>query len=143
ATSEVKRVLPLFNRAVIFETNEYSWHGFEAVTLPGDKKNLARRSFAIYLYTRERPSDERAASHATIYVPAGLPRDLQTGEVLSDTRLADLRVRYQRMLSQLKFLYERELDFSQQIASLERALREASQAQSIGLQGYALQEQVT
>ncbi len=140
--SDLKRVLPLFNRAVIFETNEYSWHGFEAIRLPADKQHLSRRSFAIYLYTRERPSEERAASHATVYVPAGLPADLAAGEVLSDARVTDLRIRFQRMLSQLRFLYQRELDFSTQIASLERALNEARQNQYAGLEGYAKQQQV-
>lgn len=139
---ESKRVLPLFNRMVIFETNEISWHGFDTIRLPADKKDLSRRSFAIYLYTKERPSEERAASHATIYVPAGLPKDLQAGEVLSEERVHDLRLRYHRMLSQLKFLYQRELDFSAQIASVERALSESRSIQNVGLQGYAIQNEV-
>lgn len=139
---ESKRVLPLFNRMVIFETNEISWHGFDAIRLPDDKKNLSRRSFAIYLYTKERPSEERAASHATIYVPAGLPKDLKAGERLSETRIEDLRLRYHRMLSQLKFLYQRELDFSAQIASVERALAESRHIQNVGLQGYVIQNDV-
>lgn len=140
---DVKKVLPLFNRAVIFETNEYSWHGFQEIDLPEHKRDLSRRSFAIYLYTRERPSGERAASHATIYVPAGLPKDLRQNEVLSESRLLDLKKRFQRMLSQLKFLYQRELDFSSQITNLERALFETRAMQSAGLQGFALQQQVS
>jgi len=140
---DIKKVLPLFNRAVIFETNEYSWHGFQEIDLPEQKRDLSRRSFAIYLYTRERPSSERAASHATIYVPAGLPKDLLQNEVLSESRLLDLKKRFQRMLSQLKFLYQRELDFSSQIANLERALFETRAMQSAGLQGFALQQEVS
>ena len=47
------------------------------------------------------------------------------------------------MLSQLKFLYQRELDFSAQIASVERALKESRSIQNVGLQGYAIQNEVS
>lgn len=53
-------IAPLFNRAVIFETTERSWHGFSTIRLPQDKQSLSRKSFAIYLYTKERPPEETA-----------------------------------------------------------------------------------
>jgi hypothetical protein len=53
------RVLPLFNRAVLFETSERSWHGFEAI------RRGTRRSIALYFYTEERRA---TAAHSTIYV---------------------------------------------------------------------------
>lgn len=141
--NETTKILPMFNRAVIFETNEVSWHGFDVISLPSEHQNLSRRSFAIYLYTKERPSEERAASHATVYVPSGLPADLEKGEVITQGRLADLRQRFQRMKSQLRFLYDREKHFSAQITSVENALNEARTMLSAGLQGYARQEFVS
>lgn len=88
-------IAPLFNRAVIFETTERSWHGFSSIRLPPARKDLSRKSFAIYLYTKERPPQETAASHATVYVPDGMPADLRAGMTLDDARLSDLRQRFE------------------------------------------------
>ncbi|HEY7872851.1 MAG TPA: 2OG-Fe(II) oxygenase [Rudaea sp.] len=132
-------VAPMFNRAVIFETTERSWHGFSNIQLPADKKDLSRKSFAIYLYTKERPPQETAASHATVYVPEGMPVDLVPGVTLDAVRVGDLRGRFERMFGQLKFLYEREKQFAGQIAAMEGALAQARNALRLPLQGYAEQ----
>jgi hypothetical protein len=133
-------ITPLFNRAVIFETTERSWHGFSNIHLPPDKKDLSRKSFAIYLYTKERPPEETAASHATVYVPEGMPTDLVPGVTLDAQRVDDLRGRFERMFGQLKFLYERERQFAGQMAALEGALTQARNALRMPLQGYAVQD---
>ncbi|MBS0439148.1 MAG: 2OG-Fe(II) oxygenase [Proteobacteria bacterium] len=132
-------IAPLFNRAVIFETTERSWHGFSSIHLPADKRDLSRKSFAIYLYTKERPPEETAASHATVYVPDGMPADLVPGVTLDAARVADLHGRFERMFGQLKFLYEREKHFASQIAAMEGALTQARDALRVPLQGYAVQ----
>jgi 2OG-Fe(II) oxygenase superfamily len=134
-------VAPLFNRAVIFETTERSWHGFSTIRLPQDRRTLSRKSFAIYLYTKERPPGETAVSHATVYVPESMPATLKPGVMLDESHVADLRQRFERMLGQLKFLYEREKQFTAQIAALEAALTEARAAVRLPLQGYATQPQ--
>src|SRR5262249_41066998 len=108
ATNRTLRVLPLFNRAVIFETSEVSWHGFSRIDLPADKKALSRKSFAIYLYTKERPRAETAAPHATIYVPDALPADLIAGKLLATEDVAELHGRFSRLRTQLRYLYDRE-----------------------------------
>jgi hypothetical protein len=132
-------VAPHFNRAVIFETTERSWHGFSTINLPPERKSLSRKSFAIYLYTKERPSEEIAIAHATVYVPDAMPTGLRPGLTLEESHVTDLRQRFERMLGQLKFLYEREKQFAAQIESVERALAEARSAQKADLQGYSIQ----
>ena len=133
------RIAPLFNRAVIFETTEKSWHGFSQITLPAERKSLSRKSFAIYLYTRERPREETAVSHATVYVPDTMPSTLHAGATLTETDIADLNGRFARLRGQLKFLYEREKQFAVQIAELEGGLAEAQAALRLPLQGYTAQ----
>lgn len=132
-------IAPIFNRAVIFETNEISWHGFEEIQLPAARKSLSRKSFAIYLYTNERPAAETAPAHATIYVPDGLPRDWEAGRTLSDADLTLLAKRFIRLRGQLRYMYDRERHGSQQLAVLERALGEARDAYRLPLQGFVKQ----
>jgi Rps23 Pro-64 3,4-dihydroxylase Tpa1-like proline 4-hydroxylase len=55
---------PLFNRCVVFETNEISFHGVTAVTCP---PGVSRKSFAAYYYTREAPAHWTGTSHTTIF----------------------------------------------------------------------------
>lgn len=92
---EVTSFLPLFNRAVIFETNEYSWHGFKRIILPQDKQHLSRKSFSIYLYTKDRPVEEVVAPHTTFYVPQPLPDNLRAGHTLTDDDMLQLHIRTQ------------------------------------------------
>jgi 2OG-Fe(II) oxygenase superfamily len=92
---ETATYLPLFNRAVIFETNEYSWHGFRRIALPPDKQHLSRKSFSIYLYTKDRPADEVVAPHTTFYVPQPIPSNLRAGYTLTEQDMLELQVRTQ------------------------------------------------
>ena len=90
-TDEIKGFLPIFNRAVLFETSEYSWHGFPVIRLPEDKKNLSRKSFSIYLYTKDRPAEEVVAPHTTFYVARPFPDHVKPGEVLAERDYQYLR----------------------------------------------------
>jgi len=92
---EVKSYLPLFNRAVLFETNEYSWHGFRRIVLPPDKAHLSRKSFSIYLYTKDRPAEEVVAPHTTFYVSEPLPAHIQAGRTLTDDDMREIAIRMQ------------------------------------------------
>jgi hypothetical protein len=132
-------VLPLFNRAVIFETNERSWHGFPRITLPEGKKSISRRSFAIYLYTLDRPAEETAPAHATVYVPEPRPDHLVVGHTLTAEDVRELDRRFAGARGQLHFLYEREKDVSRQFEAYEYALAEARAAAKLDVLGYARQ----
>jgi hypothetical protein len=107
--AEVVRILPLANRAVLFETTERSWHGFTRITLPPERQEISRRSVAVYFYTKTRPAEETAASHATVYIPRPLLAHLQPGHTLTETDVNELRILIQRRDDQIRFLYEREL----------------------------------
>jgi Rps23 Pro-64 3,4-dihydroxylase Tpa1-like proline 4-hydroxylase len=62
----LEKISPTFNRCVLFETNEISFHGHPKPlrTPPG----VSRKSIATYYYTRNRPADEVVPEHNTIYV---------------------------------------------------------------------------
>lgn len=57
---------PSFNRCVIFETNEISFHGHPKQLNTPD--NVTRKSIATYYYTKTRPENEIADEHNTLYV---------------------------------------------------------------------------
>ncbi len=59
-------IAPTFNKCVIFETNEISFHGHpKKLNTP---LAINRKSLATYYYTQERPEQEIVAEHNTIYV---------------------------------------------------------------------------
>lgn len=108
----VQRVAPLRNRCVIFETTESSWHGFRRITLPEDRQHLSRRSIAVYFYTKQRPREESAPSHGTVYVPRPMPEFVRAGYTLTAENARELEIQFSRRDAQIRYLYERELEFS-------------------------------
>ncbi|MFK7830140.1 MAG: 2OG-Fe(II) oxygenase [Congregibacter sp.] len=78
--SSAASVIPQLNCCVIFETTESSWHGFERIQTPVE--SLGRKSIALYFYTRERPQEQLADPHSTIYIESPLPDYIVPGYVL-------------------------------------------------------------
>lgn len=99
-------VAPLFNRCVIFETTEHSWHGFPKIELPADKAALSRKSVALYFYTRERPDGQIAPSHSTVYVDRPLSTRFAPGRVLNEDDCAELHEVLDRTRDHNRRLYE-------------------------------------
>ena len=63
---QIAKITPDLNRCVIFETSEISFHGHpKPLNTP---EGINRKSIATYYYTKERPQNEIAAEHNTIYV---------------------------------------------------------------------------
>lgn len=65
ANRQLERIMPIFNRGVIFETNEVSYHGHpQPLNAP---PHITRKSLAIYYYTKEREDTSAAPEHNTLY----------------------------------------------------------------------------
>jgi len=118
ADDRVMLVTPLYNRAVIFETTEWSWHGFSRINLPEDKRALSCKSIALYFYTSERSTEELADTHSTIYVDRPLPDRFKPGFTLSDADVQELRVLLARRDQHNQRLYR---DVTQVTKQLEQA----------------------
>ena len=74
-----KRVLPVFNRCVVFSTTDTSWHGHpHPLTCP---PGGSRKSLALYYYTNGRPDQSLAGVHGTLFhdAPASLPSRIGRG----------------------------------------------------------------
>ena len=59
------RVLPVFNRAVLFSTMDWSFHGHpDPLRCP---EGMSRKSMALYYYSRGRPEEEVSPAHSTLW----------------------------------------------------------------------------
>jgi 2-oxoglutarate-Fe(II)-dependent oxygenase superfamily protein len=110
---------PLFNHCILFETNEHSWHGFKRVQMP-DGREISRKSFTIYMYTKDRPANEIAPKHGTIYVQSGPPKQFCTGYTLTSEDVRELKSAFQHRNGYLQGMYERESRLLTQIENLKR-----------------------
>ena len=120
-TDSRREFTPVANRAVIFETTETSWHGFRRIQIP-EGKAASRRSIAVYFYSKDRPVANTAASHATFYYSRPLPEHLQPGYTLREEDVGELRKLVARRDTQLRFLYQRELEFSELLENSAKAI---------------------
>lgn len=60
------RILPVYNRCVIFSTTAYSFHGHpDPIACP---KGETRKSIALYYFSNGRPEEEHPIDHGTLFV---------------------------------------------------------------------------
>ena len=116
---EIKTFNCTFNRCVVFETNEHSWHGFQRIRLPEEKRGLTRKCISIYLYTKERPAEEIVPMHGTFYVQRPLPERYIAGLVLHQEHVEELKHLFAERDDWLGFYRRMEAEVGQE----NRALR--------------------
>lgn len=86
-----QRVLPVFNRCVVFSTTSTSFHGHpEPLNCPPGE---TRKSMALYYYSRDRPPEEARAAHNTLF-------KARPGEALPDAGAPDRRAALRRRVEQ-------------------------------------------
>jgi hypothetical protein len=130
---------PLFNRCVIFETNEYSWHGFSKINLPPHKRHISRKSFAVYFYSEIRPQEEIAPQHNTFYIPRPLPPEIKAGATLSNEQAGRLRELIQQRDEWIYFYQKLELSMSAELDRVKAWAQELWALQRITTLGYISQ----
>jgi hypothetical protein len=139
ATNRIASYDPLFNRCVMFETNERSWHGFPKIDLPDDKRHLSRKSISIYLYTRDRPPEEIAPMHATFYVQRPLPKHIGAAHTLTEADAGNLQWALKVRDGWIRAYQRMELDKNREIADKARVIADLKSHALAPLTGYALQ----
>jgi Rps23 Pro-64 3,4-dihydroxylase Tpa1-like proline 4-hydroxylase len=59
------RILPTFNRLMVFGTTDFTYHGHpDALQCP---EGVSRKSLALYYFTNGRPAHETSATHSTLF----------------------------------------------------------------------------
>lgn len=112
-------ITPLFNRCVIFETSERSWHGFSAIQQPAERQSQTRKSIALYFYSKTRPQSEVAPKHTTIYVQRPLPDYVRAGHTLSEAEAHEVRALVAARDAHIRWLYD---ENTQLLQAQERGL---------------------
>lgn len=125
---QITSVLPLFNRAVIFETHNHSWHGFKPIQFPQEQKHLSRKSFALYYYTHKRQQD--IEPHSTIYVERHLADKFEPGFKLADEDVDQLKSLLGRRDQHLARLYK---TITVQTIELSRLKTQVLRLKTLGL----------
>jgi hypothetical protein len=141
--NQIQSYEPVFNRAVLFETNEYSWHGFPKIELPDGERHQSRKSISIYLYTRERPAEEIAPVHGTFYVHRPLDSRFRQGYTLTEADEKDLLFQIDRRDKWIEKYQQLELDKGRELQQKSAYILDLLSRVRAPITGYALQEGIS
>jgi 2OG-Fe(II) oxygenase superfamily len=61
------KVLPIFNRVLVFGTTDFTYHGHPDPLQCPD--GMTRKSLALYYFSNGRPAEEITGEHSTIFLP--------------------------------------------------------------------------
>lgn len=134
---------PTFNRCVVFETTERSWHSVPVIKQPEAQRHQSRKSLTIYLYTNMRPASEMAPPHGTVYAQPGLPERICTGHRLDQGDMEIIQSNLERRHNYLREMYKREYRFSEVMEILKRRIAELERAVYLPLTGQVLLEEAS
>lgn len=130
---------PKMNHAVLFETNEISWHGFNIVRLPAEKKNISRKSLTVYYYTKERPEAEIAPKHSSIFAPRLMPPHIKSGEKITQNQYLELEDMLVRNMKHIRGIYAFNENLLMQIEGYKRKLKQYESHLVLRTVGQAIQ----
>lgn len=131
---------PIWNRLILFETTEQSWHGFPRIKLPEDKKHLSRRSLAAYFYTKTRPSHEIFGGHATFYVHRHMPQTVRPGTTLSKEDYDELQHIIKKRDTFLRLKQQKETELGGRLARQRNLINSLELSLRLPLVGYWSEE---
>lgn len=89
-SNRVCRYAPTFNRAIIMETSEHSWHGHDLLCLPNPEAQ-SRKSISVYLFSRVAQQVDLPTRRSTFYAARQLPEQFQVGHTLTEEDMALLQ----------------------------------------------------
>jgi Rps23 Pro-64 3,4-dihydroxylase Tpa1-like proline 4-hydroxylase len=141
--NQIRAFDPIFNRAVMFETNEVSWHGFPIIDLPEAERGRSRKSISIYLYTKDRPAGEIAPSHGTFYVQRPLPVRIAPGHLVTAEDVFELKTLLARRDRWIELYQKMELDKNRSIDQLGKYVRQLQDNARVAVTGFVIQEGAT
>ena len=135
----IKKYDPIWNRLILFETSERSWHGFPRIKIPAGKEHISRRSVAAYFYTKSRPANEVVGSHSTFYAQRHIPESVKPGAVLSDEDYKELRHIIKKRDTFLRIKQNKETSLSERVAAQRKRIVELEKKLRVPLVGYCRQ----
>ena len=111
----MKSIAPVFNRCLIFETSEISWHGFDRLNPPD---GITRRAWTVYFYTKTRPNEDEIPLRNTEYVEPPMPQHIAAGYTLRDDDVKILQEGYVRRDDRIRMLYALRREFDKKYSHL-------------------------